>query len=136
MRDLLSAGEQRIAHAAEPFRHRRGRSWVSLLDEAERGEPSSFANNGWVVSALQAACSALIRTTNLRDALIAAVHAGNDTDTVAAITGALGGARYGGSAVPLAWLRRLHGWPGLRAGDLTRLAVLAVNNGKPAAPEA
>jgi ADP-ribosyl-[dinitrogen reductase] hydrolase len=108
-------------------------TWAGLLDDAESVVPSSFANNGWVVSALQAAWSAITRTTTLRDALIAAVRAGNDTDTVAAITGALAGARYGGSAVPFAWRRRLHGWPGLRARDLTRLAVLAVNDGHAAA---
>jgi ADP-ribosyl-[dinitrogen reductase] hydrolase len=108
--------------------------WIGLLDAAESGQPSSFANNGWVVAALQAAWSALTHTTTLRDALIAAVRAGNDTDTVAAITGALAGARYGGSAVPLEWLRRLHGWPGLRAQDRTRLAVLTVNEGQPGPP--
>lgn len=71
------------------------------------------------------------RATTLRDPLIAAVRAGNDTDTVAAIAGALAGARYGGSAVPFEWRRRLHGWPGLRARDLTRLAILAANGGSP-----
>jgi len=106
-------------------------SWAALVEEAERGEPASFANNGWVVSALQASWAALTRTDNLRDALIAAVRAGNDTDTVAAITGALAGARYGASTVPFAWRRHLHGWPGLRARDLTRLALLAARPGPP-----
>ncbi|MCW2572558.1 MAG: ADP-ribosylation/Crystallin [Frankiales bacterium] len=106
-------------------------AWVALVDAAEAGEPSNFTNNGWVVSALQASWSALTRTTSLREALIAAVGAGNDTDTVAAITGALGGARYGSSAVPLAWRRRLHGWPGLRAHELASLAVLTVQGGLP-----
>lgn len=106
-------------------------AWAPLIDAAEAGDPSSFANNGWVVSALQASWSALTHTTSLRDALIAAVGAGNDTDTVAAITGALGGARYGSSAVPFAWRRRLHGWPGLRAHELAGLAVLTLNSGQP-----
>lgn len=106
-------------------------SWAGLVAQAERGEPASFANNGWVVSALQASWAALTRTDNLRDALIAAVRAGNDTDTVAAITGALAGARYGASTVPFAWRRHLHGWPGLRARDLTRLALLAARPGPP-----
>ena len=105
--------------------------WTELIDAAEAGEPACFANNGWVVSALQAAWSAMHRTGTLREALIAAVRAGNDTDTVAAIAGALAGARYGGSTVPFAWRRRLQGWPGLRARDLTRLAVLAVHCGIP-----
>jgi ADP-ribosyl-[dinitrogen reductase] hydrolase len=70
------------------------------------------------------------RTTSLRDALVAAVRAGHDTDTVAAITGSLAGAMYGGSAVPFSWRRRLHGWPGLRGRDLARLAVLSVRGGQ------
>jgi ADP-ribosyl-[dinitrogen reductase] hydrolase len=106
-------------------------AWVVLLDAAEVGEPSSFAANGWVVSALQASWSALTHTASLGEALIAAVGAGNDTDTVAAITGALGGALYGSSAVPFAWRRRLHGWPGLRAHELASLAVLTLNGGQP-----
>lgn len=54
--------------------------------------------------------------------MIAAVRAGNDTDTVAAIAGALLGARYGASAVPAGWRAQVHGWPGLRADDLVDLA--------------
>jgi hypothetical protein len=108
-----------------------GSDWPALLDAAESGEPASFLNNGWVVAALQAAWSAITGTSSLRAALIAAVRAGNDTDTVAAITGALAGAVYGASSVPFDWQRRLHGWPGLRAHGLTGLAVLAVNDGKP-----
>jgi ADP-ribosyl-[dinitrogen reductase] hydrolase len=106
------------------------KEWVPLIAAAEAAEPASFVGNGWVVSALQAAVSAITHTPTLRDALIAAVRAGNDTDTVAAITGALAGAKYGGSAVPFAWRRRLHGWPDYRAHDLMRLAVLAAKGGK------
>lgn len=106
--------------------------WATLLDEAEREQPPHFSrNNGWVVAALQAAWSALTSTTTLRDALVAAVAGGGDTDTVAAITGALAGAAYGGSAVPYTWRRPLHGWPGLRARDLVRLAVLTTGGGRP-----
>lgn len=106
-------------------------AWQEILQQAEDGEPASFANNGWVVAALQAAWSALHRTTTLRDALVAAVRAGNDTDTVAAIAGALAGARYGAGAVPYTWRRQLHGWPDLRGRDLNALAVLAVRGGHP-----
>jgi ADP-ribosyl-[dinitrogen reductase] hydrolase len=76
------------------------------------------------VSALQAAWSAVSQTNELEIGLQAAVHAGGDTDTVAAIAGALLGATYGGSTVPARWRRQLHGWPGLRARDLVRLAIL------------
>ena len=53
--------------------------------------------------ALQAAWSAIRRTSTLPDGLAAAVRAGDDTDTVAAIAGALLGARHGASAVPPEW---------------------------------
>jgi ADP-ribosyl-[dinitrogen reductase] hydrolase len=106
--------------------------WGSLLDEAERVDPAYYAaSNGWVVAALCAAWSAASRSTSYADGVVRAVGGGGDTDTVAAIAGALLGAAYGGSAVPAAWRRPLHGWPGLRARDLVRLAVLAVRGGRP-----
>ena len=105
-------------------------SWVDLISEAERREPREFANNnGWVVAALQAAWSSITRSSSLEETLQTAVHGGGDTDTVAAIAGGLAGAAYGGSAVPFAWRRALHGWPGLRARDLTTLACLAARRG-------
>lgn len=105
--------------------------WAPLLDEAENVEPAHYAiSNGWVVAALQSAWSSVSRSSNLRSALIAAVQGGRDTDTVGAITGALAGATYGGSAIPAAWSRMLHGWPGLRAPDLARLAYLTAHGGR------
>jgi ADP-ribosyl-[dinitrogen reductase] hydrolase len=119
--------------------------WSKRLDEAESLRPSSFANNGWVVAALQAAWSAIattpvpvddpassvFRADHLRLALDAAVRAGYDTDTVAAIAGGLLGAAYGASAVPLQWRTLLHGWPGLTAHDLVALASAIERKGKP-----
>lgn len=105
--------------------------WTPLLAEAEQVAPAHYArNNGWVVSALLGAWSSLRHTSDLRGALIAAVEGGGDTDTVAAIAGALAGAAYGVSTIPFAWRRYLHGWPGLRARDLTRLAYLTAHGGR------
>lgn len=112
---------------------RRGR-WEVLIDEAlvDGTHPRDFARtNGWVVSAFQAALSAVAGARSLVNALERAVRGGNDTDTVAAIAGSLAGAVYGGTAVPLAWQRILHGWPGVRATDLIWLAVLAARRGEP-----
>jgi len=61
---------------------------------------------------------------------VAGVRIGDDTDTVAAIAGALLGARWGASAVPDAWRRMLHGWPGLRADDLGQLALLTAQHAR------
>ncbi|MFE4512569.1 ADP-ribosylglycohydrolase family protein [Kitasatospora sp. NPDC056783] len=118
--------------------------WAAWLDEAESNPPRRFNPNGFVVSALQAAWSAIIRTPipehrpergsfrsqHFTHALEAAVHAGNDTDTVAAIAGMLLGARWGIGAIPLRWQQSVHGWPGLQGPDLMRLAVLTARQGR------
>lgn len=100
--------------------------WVVRIADAEARRPRDFERNGWVVEALQAAWSAITHGTTLVDALERAVRGGRDTDTVAAIAGALVGARDGASAVPAAWRTVLHGWPGLDATALTDLASRAV----------
>jgi ADP-ribosyl-[dinitrogen reductase] hydrolase len=101
--------------------------WADRLAAAEAGVPVDFtATNGWVVSALQAAYAAVLRTDSLEDALVAAVRSGNDTDTVAAIAGGLAGAVHGASALPTQWRELLHGWPGLRADDLLALSSQAL----------
>lgn len=112
--------------------------WAERLVEAEVKPPASFPNNGWVVTAMQAAWSAITTTPagvfladHLRLGLDAAVRAGYDTDTVAAIAGGLLGAAYGASAVPGEWRLLLHGWPGIRAHDLVALASAIERKGKP-----
>lgn len=119
--------------------------WSKRLDAAESAPPASFPNNGWVVTALQAAWSAIATTSvpqddpaegvfradHLRLALDGAVRAGYDTDTVAAIAGGLLGAAYGASAVPGEWRRILHGWPGIDAHWLVKLARLIGRKGEP-----
>lgn len=93
-----------------PFERRE--TWLARLDEAERLMPWDFAQNGWVVHALQAAWSAIRHAETLERRLVLAVRCGNDTDTVAAIAGALAGAAAGASSTPDAWRRELHGWAG------------------------
>lgn len=114
--------------------------WEVLLAEAASKPPSAFAQNGWAVGALQAAWSAITHTdvphddacSHLVDSLTTAIRIGHDTDTVAAIAGALLGARWGMSAIPASWRRMLHGWPGIRGRELEWMAVLTVNGGRAA----
>ena len=110
-----------------------GHDWGAVLEEAETQEPATFHQNGWVVGALQAAWSAITHTPvpdeeprrHLQDAFAAAIGIGHDTDTVAAIAGALLGARWGASAVPEEWQAPLHGWgvDGPGAAGLVELAT-------------
>ena len=133
----------RLSVASLP--HDRATVWTRRLDDAEALLPHEIAHNGWVVSALMAAWSAISHTPipadepangtfaaqHLELALDAAVRAGNDTDTVAAIAGGLLGARWGVSAIPQSWQRVVHGWPGLRMRDLIRLGLLTAQGGQP-----
>ncbi|QNN52320.1 ADP-ribosylglycohydrolase family protein [Nocardioides mesophilus] len=118
--------------------------WATWIDDAETQPMGTFNPNGFTVTALQAAWAAITQTPvpqdapqrasysclHLQHALHNAVRIGNDTDTVAAIAGGLLGAYWGQSAVPLSWVRRVHGWPGLRARDLVRLSVLTATGGR------
>ena len=113
--------------------------WSARIDEAEAQDPKSFSRNGYVVTALQAAWSAIHHTPvpddipclHLQHALDAAIRIGHDTDTVAAIAGGLLCARWGASAVPAAWRRIVHGYPGRTAEDLVEAAFLAARGGRP-----
>jgi ADP-ribosyl-[dinitrogen reductase] hydrolase len=106
-------------------------TWQSRFAEAEAKMPTDFANNGWVVHALQAAWSALIHTDNFADAVTLCIRAGGDTDTVAAIAGALAGARYGAAAIPEEWKAAIRGWPGADAQKLTAMALAAAATSVP-----
>ncbi len=119
--------------------------WTQLIDEAcERPCVDFHENNGWVIHAFQTALSAIVRTPipsgaapceHLVSAIGAAVRSGGDTDTVGAIAGALLGARWGATALPLEWTtmlrgKRLYGRPDLRAADLDAMARRAARGGK------
>lgn len=114
------------------------KQWEPILHAATTEASDTFSENGFVVTALQAALAAVLQTRipenqpcrHLAEALRAAVRIGNDTDTVAAIAGSLLGACWGASAVPLVWRRLLHGWPGYRHRDLVRLAFLTAEGGR------
>ncbi|MEV8094490.1 ADP-ribosylglycohydrolase family protein [Kitasatospora sp. NPDC085879] len=80
--------------------------------------------NGAVWPCLGSAVWALRTTSDFEAALRAAVDLGGDTDTVAAVTGALAGAVYGLAAVPDRWTEPLHvPLPG-SAGRVLRLPEL------------
>ncbi|MFJ2910699.1 ADP-ribosylglycohydrolase family protein [Streptomyces sp. NPDC087228] len=81
--------------------------WAAVL--APDWHPDSATEfNGAVWPCLGTALWALRTTRTYEDAMAAAVDAGGDTDTVAAVTGGLAGAVYGCGAVPARWTDPLH----------------------------
>ena len=66
-------------------------------------------SNGTVRGCLAPAVWAVRHHDRFDDAVIAAIDLGGDTDTVAAVTGALAGARAGIQQIPSRWVTYLHG---------------------------
>lgn len=128
---------------------RRG-AWEAWITDAEKEVPDAdLRTNGFTVTALQAAWHAIYLSpyfspgitteydhmvSHLPDALHRAVRIGGATDTVAAIAGALLGARHGTQYIPPEWARAVHGWPGMRGIDVSRLGRLTAQRGLHAAP--
>jgi ADP-ribosylglycohydrolase len=109
-------------------------NWAQHLRDAVEYPASSFTPNGYTVTALQAAWAAIRQTpypawdpkTHFRNSLNTAIGVGNDTDTVAAIAGALLGARWGTAAIPKDWRERVHGWGDTPTGQATGVDLAAL----------
>lgn len=93
------------ALAAVPA-EQRGRYAVVLAPQWHPDRATEF--NGAVWPCLGSAVWAMRSTRTYEDAVRAAVDLGGDTDTVAAVTGGLAGARYGIHAIPARWTDALH----------------------------
>ena len=64
---------------------------------------TNIKSSGYVVDTLESSLWCLANTKNYREAVLAAVNLGNDTDTTAAITGSLAGLAYGLENIPAEW---------------------------------
>lgn len=80
-------------------------SLILTIENASHSLPENFSvNEGWVLTALQNALYQLLHAPNFEEGIIATVMNGGDTDTNAAICGALLGALYGTNEVPERWI--------------------------------
>ena len=85
---------------------------TGFLEDAVRGRSTpgdtewmrgNRGPNGHTILTMQAGFWASTTPLNFEEALVALVNAGGDTDTNGALAGAVLGARYGASAIPLRW---------------------------------
>lgn len=74
--------------------------YVETLPKATEDD---IVSDGYVVHSLESAIWCLLNTSNYKDCVLKAVNLGDDTDTVAAIVGALAGAAYGYDSIPQEW---------------------------------
>jgi ADP-ribosyl-[dinitrogen reductase] hydrolase len=94
------------AHAAALAWAREARADPDVIGtlEAAGVPPADFQRqSGWVRTALQNAFHRALRAPSLEEGVVDTVMAGGDTDTNAAIAGALLGAVHGRGAIPAAW---------------------------------
>jgi ADP-ribosylglycohydrolase len=81
---------------------------LESLEASEFEPPADFMKNmGWVRIAFQNAFYQLLHAATLEEGVINAVRAGGDTDTNAAIAGALLGAVHGRRGIPEQWKDRI-----------------------------
>ena len=79
-------------------------SLATAISRAADDPPADYISSaGWVLVAFQNALHQLLHATNLEDGVVDTVMQGGDTDTNAAICGALLGAVYGRDAIPTQW---------------------------------
>lgn len=68
---------------------------------------NEIASDGYVVHTLEAAIWSFGNTTTFKEAILTAVNLGDDTDTVASITGSLAGMYYKMGLIPNEWLDKI-----------------------------
>jgi ADP-ribosylglycohydrolase/fructose-1,6-bisphosphatase/inositol monophosphatase family enzyme len=84
------------------------REVVETLEAARHAAPvCDGESQGWVRIALQNAFHELVHAPSLEQGVVSSVRRGGDTDTNAAIAGALLGAVHGRDAVPAQWRRAI-----------------------------
>lgn len=103
---------------------------LEALRRASDSPPEDFLTQaGYVVVALHNAFHRLLRAPSLERALVDTVRSGGDTDTNAAICGALLGAVHGRDAIPLRWRKMLLTCRPVRSSD----PALAIRRPRPEA---
>ena len=66
-----------------------------------------ISSSGYAVDTLEASLWCLLIHNNYEDTILEAINLGNDTDTIAAITGSMAGIIYGIKSIPKEWLDTL-----------------------------
>ncbi len=78
---------------------------------------ADIESDGYVLHTLEAGIWCLLTTNSFREAVLKAVNLGEDTDTIAAVTGALAGLLYGMEGIPETWVAKI-----ARTNDIEDLA--------------
>jgi ADP-ribosylglycohydrolase len=99
LRECLAAAATALSENKSPLEFAESRGWVNGV-------------SGYINQTVPAALYCWARSSRaFRQCVEDAVLLGGDTDSVAAITGAICGANLGAEAIPKQWIERLGDWP-------------------------
>jgi ADP-ribosyl-[dinitrogen reductase] hydrolase len=107
---LVLAACRALARALHAALSGRTKAAILTAAGAEDGSPGpapGASSSDTASAALAAALEVFARTENFRDAVLAAVNLGGNSDVVGAVAGALAGAHYGAGAIPTLWRNSL-----------------------------
>lgn len=68
---------------------------------------AQIKSTAYVVDTLESVFWVFLNSESYDEAVLKAIHLGNDTDTIAALVGALGGIYYGYNSINKDWLKNL-----------------------------
>ena len=88
--------------------------FATLIDIDSLDE-NDIQSGGYVIDTLKAALWCLLKTRSYADCVLKAVNLGKDTDTTAAVAGALAGMWYGEEHIPAEWRETLAKYDELKA---------------------
>lgn len=86
-----------------------GASSADVAGDIAARPVDEIRSGGFVRDTFDAALWCLANTSSYAECTLAAVNLGDDTDTTAAVAGALAGIVYGIERIPLEWLNKLRG---------------------------
>ena len=86
-----------------------GASPAEVAGDVAARPVDEISSGGFVLDTFDAALWCLANTSSYAECALAAVNLGDDTDTTAAVAGALAGIVYGVEGIPTGWLNKLRG---------------------------
>lgn len=93
-----------------------------LNGDISRVPVNQINTGGYVIESLEAALWCFLNTSGYKEAVLASVNLGQDTDTTAAITGGLAAICYGYYGIPNHWIEKL-----ARLDDIIQLGMKLEN---------
>ena len=100
----------RMVHAARDLIAGKPTREVAASHGVDAGKPrSEVRSGGYVLDTFDAALWCLANTASYAECVLTAVNLGSDTDTTAAVAGALADIFYGAGGTPAEWLTTLRG---------------------------